>query len=605
MAATPMEPVAALVERWLDWDQDPETREEIVRLRDANDTPALERCLRKRIQFGTAGLRGRMQAGFSFMNSLTVIEASQGLAKFIKQIYQGPGQPSVVIGRDARHNSKKFADLAANAFVAEGIHVWWFDNISPTPFVPFAVLQKGATAGVMITASHNPPKDNGYKVYWSNGAQINSPIDVHIADSIEKNLEPWPTAWDQKASINCAHTDFYEQIMKSYCETVCNFAASTVETWRSPSPFVYTPLHGVGHATMALLCETMKITEIATVAEQKKPDPDFPTVKFPNPEEVGALDIAMKTADDLGRTLVIANDPDADRLSVAEKVNGTWVRFTGDQVGILLASHILEAYKEKMKDDNRRLAMLCTAVSTGMLAKMAEKEGFYFQETLTGFKWLGNVARDLESKGYVVPFAFEEALGYMFTPVCYDKDGLAAAMVFLAAEAKWRSQGLTPFAKLQQLYDVYGYHESLNTYFVSPDPVTTNELFGKIRRQPEAKQRTIGPLRILRLRNMAERLDSGTPDRLPQLPMDPNSQMLTIWSDHGVRFTIRASGTEPKVKIYIESCCSSRAEAIDAVCQVFSAVLDHWIRPFAPSMTFSSTLTTSSGHIFKPNSEVP
>lgn len=231
-----------------------------------------------------------------------------------------------------------------------------------------------------------------------------------------------------------------------------------------------------------------------------------------------------------------------------ENDRGSWVRLTGDQVGILLASHILETYKAKQAVDNRPLAMLCTAVSTGMLAKMAEKEGFHFQETLTGFKWLGNVARDLESKGYVVPFAFEEALGYMFTPICYDKDGLAAAMVFLAAEAKWRSQGLTPFAKLQQLYDTYGFHESLNTYFVSPDPVTTNILFEKIRSQPEPQRNTIGTLRILRLRNMAERLDSGTPDRIPQLPVDLNSQMLTIWSDHGVRFTLRASGTEPKVK---------------------------------------------------------
>lgn len=179
---------------------------------------------------------------------------------------------------------------------------------------------------------------------------------------------------------------------------------------------------------------------------------------------------------------------------------------------------------------------------------MAEKEGFHFQETLTGFKWLGNVARDLENKGYVVPFAFEEALGYMFTQVCYDKDGLTAAMVFLAAEAKWRSQGLTPFAKLQQLYGTYGHHESLNTYFVSPDSVTTNVLFERIRGQPEPQRNAIGPLRILRIRNMAERLDSGTPDRIPELPVDLNSQMLTVWSDHGVRFTLRASGTEPKVK---------------------------------------------------------
>jgi len=341
----------------------------------------------------------------------------------------------------------------------------------------------------------------------------------------------------------------------------------------------------------------MDIRDIVTVTEQQEPDPDFPTVAFPNPEERGALDLAMKTADNLNRNLIIANDPDADRFAAAEKVSGSWFKFTGDQIGVLLASYLLDTLNAK-GERAKPLAMICTAVSTNMLSKMAEIEGFYFEETLTGFKWLGNVARNLEDKGYEVPFAFEEALGYMFTKVCYDKDGVTAAMVFLAAEAKWRNEGLSPYTKLQELYKTYGYHENLNTYFVSPDPETTARLFSSIRNRPGSQRNMIGSFPVSRWRDMTSGSDSGTPDNVPLLPVDSSLQMLTVWSTRGVRLTLRASGTEPKVKIYIESCCDSREDAVSAVFDVFLAVLEDWIHPYAPSMTYTLTLYSSSGRVF-------
>jgi phosphoglucomutase len=386
---------------------------------------------------------------------------------------------------------------------------------------------------------------------------------------------------------------------------------------------------------MSALCDAMDIRDMTTVTEQQEPDPDFPTVAFPNPEESGALDLAMKTADNLSRDIIIANDPDADRFAAAEKVkcvyiqpslqrvsnklkSGSWFKFTGDQIGILLASFLLDAFKGK-RERTKPLAMLCTAVSTSMLSKMAEIEGFYFEETLTGFKWLGNVARILEDKGYEVPLAFEEALGYMFTEVCYDKDGLTAAMAFLAAEAKWRSEGLSPYMKLQELYKTYGYHENLNTYFVSPDLETTVRLFNSIRNRPQNKRDIVGSVPIFRWRDMTEAFDSATPNNVPVLPVDPSIQMLTVWSTRGVRFTLRASGTEPKVKskcsgersltvsltlvcttlVYIESCCNSREDAVSAVWNVFLGVLEDWIHRYAPSMTYSRTLFSSSGHVFE------
>ncbi|OAX79660.1 hypothetical protein ACJ72_06018 [Emergomyces africanus] len=627
MADTSAVPLSDLVKQWLEWDHDSETRAEISRLRDEKNETELERRLRKRIQFGTAGLRGRMQAGFSFMNALTVIQASQGLAKFIKRSHQqSPEQPSVIIGRDARHNSKKFAMLAANAFAAEGIRVLWYRNAGPTPLVPFGVLRHRAAGGVMITASHNPARDNGLIFrYASNGCQINSPMDAEIAELIQENLEPWPSAWDAMDENKHFVLDCYEDTATMYCDAVTQFVNSIKLAPGPPKPFVYTSLHGVGHSIMARLCEQLGLEDLITVvAEQKEPDPDFPTVVFPNPEESGALDLAMKTADASGRDLIIANDPDADRLAVAEKVDGTWLKLTGDQLGILFASYMLETIKSK-DSSQKKTAMLTTAVSTSMLSKIAQAESFHFQETLTGFKWLGNVARRLESgpsssgssqivvgEGgeYTVPFAFEEALGYMFPAISYDKDGLTAAMVFLAAaETHWRvNEGLTPYGKLMQLYGRYGYYENLNTYFVSPDVGVTAKLFEGIRARVAGKGHkgaiaeigmgTVGLLPIMRWRDVTFGFDSGAGADEMQLPVDPNSQMVTVWSERGIRFTLRGSGTEPKIKIYIESCSGSRDEAVKAVCDVFLAILKDWIEPYAPGVKCAERIVTSSGYVF-------
>ncbi|KAJ6114713.1 hypothetical protein N7486_000491 [Penicillium sp. IBT 16267x] len=587
--------LSSLVQTWLQWDQDPRTRAEIEHLRDTNDEDALELCLRNRIEFGTAGLRGRMAAGFSCMNSLTVIQASQGLAKYIRTQRPEIAAKGVVIGYDARHNSRRFAELAANAFIALQIPVYFFSQSSPTPMVPFGINYFKAAAGIMVTASHNPPQDNGYKVYSSNGAQINRPEDGEIARSIRDSLEPWPGAWSEMQPSEYLHADAYENIILFYRAQVKGYALSTIPGWTELSSFVYTPLHGVGGLVLPDVCSSLGVNDFVSVPLQSAPDPEFPTVKFPNPEEAGALDLAIKTAEQEGRTLIIANDPDADRFAAAEKVNGEWFLFTGNHMGVLLGSHILDSLKSS--EDLSKATLLTTTVSSGMLEKMAKSKGAQFQETLTGFKWMGNVARDLERTGKTVPFAYEEALGYMFPSVCYDKDGITAAAVFLVAYAKWRSQGLTAQAKLEQLFGEFGHHETLNNYFRSPNPDLTVELFRGIRGGPFLGSRTFGSFNILRWRDLTEGFDSASSDNKPDLPEDPTSQMLTLWLDGGVRFTIRGSGTEPKVKFYIESCGASRDNAVKAVCGTFLTILTQWVQKYTPSMTHSSQLPTSSGHI--------
>lgn len=497
--------------------------------------------------------------------------------------------------------------------------------------------------------------DWGYR-YSCNGAQINRPEDEGIAQSIRENLEPWQSAWAELQSSDILHADAYENLIQPYESQVKDYAVSsrskvdghplkatqvsTVTEWKSPQPFVYTPLHGVGGLVLPELCQSLGVENFVSVPLQVKPDPEFPTVKFPNPEEAGALDLAIETADKEGRTLIIANDPDADRFAVAEKVelvnpfidlwtlandhSGKWFLFTGNHVGALLASHVLDSLERKK--DLSAATFLTTTVSSGMLEKMAVSKGALFQETLTGFKWMGNVARDLEKTGRNVPFAYEEALGYMFPSVCYDKDGITAASVFLAAYTKWQSQGLTAFGKLQQLFAEYGHHETLNNYFRSPNPALTTELFSGIRSGSFPADMQFGQFKILRWRDMTDGYDSATPDRKPDLPEDASSQMLTLWLEGGVRFTMRGSGTEPKVKckfhnttwalnwafsraeeisnrtntrllVYIESCGASRDDAINAVCETFLTIAKEWVLKYTPSMTHSNQLSTSSGHV--------
>ncbi|PYH97041.1 phosphoglucomutase [Aspergillus ellipticus CBS 707.79] len=616
MAANPGEvsSLSPLIQKWLEWDQDPTTRAEIEQLRDAGELAELRQRLHQRIQFGTAGLRGRMAAGFSCMNALTVIQASQGLAMYLKKQHGDIASYGVVIGHDARYNSAKFAALAANAFIAQRIPVWFYSEPSVTPTVPFGVTQLHAAAGIMITASHNPAQDNGYKVYFKNGAQINSPMDAEISQSIEENVVPWPDAWKDPQPGEYLRANAYDNLLLHYNTAVWQYAVGrrpisrstvltapqqtyTVREWKQPQPFVYTPLHGVGGLVFPGLCRSVGINDFTVVPEQEHPNPDFPTVAFPNPEETGALDLAMKTADKEGKSLIVAHDPDADRFAAAEKVDGSWFIFTGNHLGVLLASHLFDSLETI--DSDTRIAVLNSAVSTSMLEKMAVAKGMHYEEALTGFKWMGNIARKLEELGYYVPFAFEEALGYMFPEVCYDKDGISAAMVFLLAEAKWKAQGLTPYGKLQQLFREHGHHETLNTYVRSPNTDLTMNLFRAIRAGPFSAGKSFGSFKILRWRDLTEYYDSGTEDHKPTLPADKSSQMLTLWLDRGVRFTIRSSGTEPKVKVYIESSGASREEAVDAVRDTFLTVLNEWVQPFAPSMTSHKQQTTSSGHVFK------
>lgn len=530
-----------------------------------------------------------MQAGYNSMNSLTVMQATQGLAEYLIKNVDGAKQKGVVVGRDARHNSEKFKRIVTAVLVAKGIKVWRYGVPVHTPLVPFGVNYLNAAAGIMITASHNPASDNGYKVYWSNGCQIIPPHDAGIAASIEQN--PEPVKIDEKSLDDSMLVEGeLGQVRDAYYKAVavaatCHHAPHFKQ---EPVRFVYTPLHGVGLSYFESVLAKLGIPGMSVVSQQASPDPDFPTVKFPNPEERGALDLAIHTADAAGVDLILANDPDADRLAVAEKVQGRWHQYTGNQLGALLAAHVIETYPRDSQHPLKKLAMLASTVSSQMVSAMCKHEGVHYTETLTGFKWLGNRALDLEAEGYDVRFAYEEALGYMAPAVVHDKDGIAAAALFLTAVHRWRDQeGLTPWQKLDTLYKRFGHFAESNTYLVSPSPDVTRRAFADLRSSADASHAHpshLGRRKIRRWRDLTQGYDSETHDHKPELPVDKGSEMITVeleghMLEGHIVCTVRASGTEPKIKVYIDSKAHSMEEAKKHADEVQKDVIELWFPP--------------------------
>ncbi|CAI8037949.1 Phosphoglucomutase-2 [Geodia barretti] len=377
-----------LAEEWLTLDRNPSTVQEIERLRDDGDEKTLQSLLGSRMVFGTAGLRAKMGAGYSRMNDLTVIQTAQGLAScLLEQFGSGEcGKRGVVVGYDARHNSRRFAELSATIFLNKNFKVYLFSNFTPTPYTPYAVVKFGCVAGVQVTASHNPKEYNGYKVYWSNGAQIRPPLDSDIQSHISANLNPLPTSWDTSA-LQKASSDILDplaSVTATYFTDTLHLCYRREDNASSPVKIVYTPMHGVGAEGAREAFRTFSLPDFIPVPEQIDPDPEFRTVAFPNPEEGhSALGLAEKTAERHGATLILANDPDADRLAVAERSDPStreWDILTGNEIGALLGWWLFKNYRDSHPHFNgKNVYMLASTVSSKFLQRMASVEGFQFE----------------------------------------------------------------------------------------------------------------------------------------------------------------------------------------------------------------------------------
>ncbi|KAH6565777.1 hypothetical protein BASA50_003368 [Batrachochytrium salamandrivorans] len=583
----------ALAKEYLELDQNKVTRSEIQNLLDAGDYERLHKLLSTTMEFGTAGLRAEMGAGYSRMNELTVIQASQGVCAYYLDIVPDFKTKGVVIGHDHRHNSDAFARVTAAVFASKGVKVYYYKDLVHTPMVPFGVTSLGAGCGIMITASHNPKKDNGYKLYAENGCQIISPHDSRITLEIRKNSTPW--TWDlELVDKSPLVSDPIEQMRPAYFSKLKSLSVFGAKNATQNVKFCYTAMHGVGLAPAMQVFETFGIPPFYPVLEQVQPDPEFPTVAYPNPEEgKGALILAMNTADKHGANVIFANDPDADRLAIAEKKpNGEWYIFNGNEIGVIIATLVLESLRMS-GGVKRPLAMLTTTVSMHMLKKVAEKEGFRFEETLTGFKWLGNRAIELEKEGFQVAFAYEEAIGFMVGDAVHDKDGVSA----LGVVAEWAnhlySEGKSLHGHLLSLYEKYGYFTSNNGYFICHDQALINTIFediryGKDRKAAEAGSEfpfalqypeTIGGSKVVWVRDLTVGYDSAQPDKKPTLPVSASAQMLTLELENGALITLRTSGTEPKIKYYTELRATTLAQAKQDLQTVVDSMIENCLCP--------------------------
>lgn len=544
----------------------------------------LASLLLSRLSFGTAGIRGKMGPGYSRMNELVIIQTSQGLARYLISVYgenSVESASSVVIGHDARHNSRKFAERTAGAFIQAGFKVYLFGKIVPTPFIPFAIQHLGAVAGVVVTASHNPKDDNGYKVYFGNGAQIISPHDCKIQESILENLEPWDEAWQDDLLTQIE--DPYDQICDAYFSHLKSFLFNYDYINRTKISITFTSLHGVSHVFMDRAFREIGFPFFQPVPEQMNPDPEFPTVRFPNPEEgEGVLTLSFKTADENNSTLIVANDPDADRCAVAEKSgpNGTWRVFNGNELGALLGWWCWFLFKEKHSNEQINPSdcyMFSSTVSSKILNSFAKKEGFNFIETLTGFKWMGNKADELIKLGKKVVFAFEEAIGFMCDPsLVKDKDGISAS-ILVAQMAVYLDEclnGRTLTDQLCHIYKEYGFHTSNNSYFLCYEKATIDAIFSHI---SSPYPTTIGPYNVTRIRDLNKCFDSSKQDHKPDLPCSSSSYMVTFYLDNGIVLTIRTSGTEPKIKYYAEAVGKVGDDDWPSVTKLLDDVICHMV----------------------------
>ncbi|HET6734681.1 phospho-sugar mutase [Mycobacterium sp.] len=502
-------------QEWIAHDPDPQTAAELAACSDEE----LEQRFAQSLTFGTAGLRGPLRGGPNGMNLAVVLRTTWAVAKVLKD--HGLGGSRVVIGRDARHGSEEFALAAAEVLAAQGFSADLLLAAAPTPVVAFAVRHMRASAGIQITASHNPPSDNGYKVYFEGGFPIVAPIDQQIEDAIAE--APYADEIPRRA-VEVSGID----AIQHYIER-----AAHVRHTHGSLRVALTPLHGVGgeYALDALV--RAGFSDVHVVESQFAPDPDFPTVTFPNPEEPGAVDALLELADETNADVAIALDPDADRCAVAVPTPDGWRMLTGDETGWLLGDYILAQVEPGPVIETTVVAS--TVVSSRMLAAIAKDHGAHHVETLTGFKWLSRA--DVQTPGCTLVYAYEEAIGHCVDPAAVrDKDGISAAVLFCDLLVALRDQGRTVFDALDDLARRHGVHL---TSAVTADTRDAGEVVARLRAKPPTTLAGIpGRVEDLLARSGQERTDA-----LIFTGGDKNTS---------VRLAVRPSGTEPKVKCYIE-----------------------------------------------------
>ena len=555
---------------WLAEDPDPDTREELQRLLDLGDEPGLADRFGETLAFGTAGMRGALGAGPNRMNRAMVRRVTAGLADRLNAAAGGAGARGVVVGADARHKSDAFRADVVRVLAGAGLGVWLFDTVVPTPLVAFAVRYLEAAAGVMVTASHNPPADNGYKVYGPGGRQIVPPLDEEIAEAIDRvgSLDEVPLAAEDSDLVWRVSSEVAEHYIQSVLTLVDPASPRDLR-------IVHTPLHGVAGDLVGKVLAAAGFTDVHVVPEQAEPDPDFPTVEFPNPEEPGAMDLAVALAREVEADLILANDPDGDRIAVGIPT-GTeegWRLLSGDEIGAVIAEDLLT---DGRLNRGRTPVVGTTVVSSSLLAAIAAHHGAGYTETLTGFKWLAKQAEELP-EDQVMVMAYEQALGVTIGDLVRDKDGISAALCMADLAARTRAAGQRIGDLLDDLTRRHGAHVTIGRSVLLED--TEEDLVQKaldgLRADPPTD---LAGEPVVRTWDHDAGIVTDADGGFAEIDL-PATPLLRFVGRDGTRVMVRPSGTEPKLKFYGEAVVSAedpavaREQAVERVAEVLTAFM--------------------------------
>ncbi len=542
---------------WLLGDYDAETKAAVQALLSSGDNSALEDAFYRRLEFGTGGLRGKMGVGTNRMNKYTVGMATQGLANYILSHCPGP-EHSVCISFDSRNNSSAFAKITAEVLANNGINVWLYDNLRPIPLLSFAVRTKKADAGVMITASHNPKEYNGYKVFWNDGAQVISPFDKEIVDEVNKITDPSMVKFTP--GDTCAEIQLMGSEMdKAYMDAVTTLMLSPEAVAKhSDMKIVYTPLHGSGVNIVPALLKRIGFKNILHVPEQDLSDGNFPTVQSPNPENGEALTMAIAVADREGADLVLATDPDADRVGIAVRnPEGKMVLLNGNQTGSILTYYILRRRSE-LGTLSAKNYCVKTIVTTELIRAICDKYGVKIYNVLTGFKYIADIVRRNEGKGEFV-CGGEESYGFNVGEFVRDKDApISCAMV--AECAAWAAeQGKTLYGLLQDIYAEFGYYREGLVSLVREGKAGAEEIAGIMVDMRNNPPQSLAGSKVVKVIDYLKPEETGL----------PSSNVLQFYSAEGDVVSVRPSGTEPKIKFYFGAHGKTADEKIAALKEQF------------------------------------
>ena len=529
---------------------DEETKKELESIK--NNEKEIEDRFYKELEFGTAGLRGVIGAGSNRMNKYTVGRATQGLANFI--LKEGTQEKGVAISYDSRHMSKEFSEEAALCLNANGIKTYIFDALRPVPELSFTVRQLKCTAGIMITASHNPPEYNGYKVYWDDGAQIIPPKDKQIIDEVNKTEFSQIKKMNKEDAIKAGlYIEIGKEIDDKFIDTLKSLVLNpeVIKKVQDDIRIVYTPLHGAGNVPIQRVLKELGFTHVFVVPEQEEPDGDFPTVSYPNPEDKNAFKLALELAKKVDADVVLATDPDSDRLGVYSKDdNGEYISYTGNMSALLIAEYELSQKKEKGLLPNNG-ALVTTIVSSDMAKAIAKAYGLKVFETLTGFKWIGEKIRQFEEQHtYSYQFGFEESYGCLISPHARDKDGISAVMALCEATAYYKSKGITLWQQMLNIYKKYGFYKEGQISIVLKGADGAEQIKAKMEKMRANPPKSLAEYKVMEVRDYKEHTIVKENGEKGETDL-PTSNVLYYDLTDNAWCCVRPSGTEPKIKFYM------------------------------------------------------